>query len=134
MIAIDVTMIYNNGNPVSSQDVDQIVEDNIAEVKGFFSSCIADGLILNTVTDGLTSFADPPYTSRYYAINTVNATEFQERFMSLTAPFSMQQFWMANGFKISIITQSQIMFEDEPAEDLVPLVDVDDNLLWGNLY
>ena len=51
--------------------------------------------------------------------------------MSVTAPFSMKQFWEANGFEISSATQTQIVFEDEPAEQLTDLVDVNDNLLWG---
>jgi hypothetical protein len=138
MIAIDVIMNRADGNPSSYNDVSDILNNNYIELIEFFNSCVADGLVLNTM------IPFPPYsqsdvpelttTTRYYAINTIKATEFQERFMSITAPFSIKQFWMANGFVIQSFTQTQIMFEDEPADQLLDLVDVNDNLLWGVLY
>ena len=132
MIAIDVTMIQANGNTFSHNDLLPTVNNNRAEMIEFFNSCVTDSLVLNTVIPTvLGDQEDRPYTTRYYAINTVKATEFQERFMSVTAPFSMKQFWEANGFEISSATQTQIVFEDEPAEQLTDLVDVNDNLLWG---
>jgi len=133
MIAIDVTMINANGDPVFSDDLVPIITDNCAQLIEFFNSCVTDNLVLNTVIDG-SSVYDQPYTNRYYAVDTIKATEFQERLMSITAPFSIKQFWIANGFDIESVIQRQIVFEDEPANQLEDLVDVNDNLLWGYVY
>ena len=127
MIAIDVTMVRADGNPFSYDDLILIINDQYVELIEFFDSCIADSLIINTCTDNVS-------TTRYYAINTAKATEFQERFMSVTAPFSIQQFWMANGFTITAVTQTQVVFENEPTSLLEDLINVDDNLLWGWMY
>jgi hypothetical protein len=135
MIAIDVVQVQANGNPFSYSDISDTLNNNYVELIEFFNSCVADSLILNTVIPFAADFQpDEPYlssTCRYYAINTTKATEFQERFMSITAPFSIKQFWMANGYNIQSVTQTQIVFEDEPAGLLLDLVDVNDNLLWG---
>ena len=134
MIAIDITMIQANGNTFSHNDLLPTVNNNRTEMIEFFNSCVTDSLVLNTVIPTpLGDQEDQPYVTRYYAINTVKATEFQERFMSITSPFSIQEFWTANGFAQSM-TQTQIVFEDEPADQLKDLVDVNDNLLWGVLY
>ena len=138
MIAIDVVQVQANGNPFSYYNISDILNNNYVELVEFFNSCIADSLVLNTVMPFAADFqAAEPYLSiscRYYAINTTKATEFQERFMSITAPFSIKQFWMANGYDIQSFTQTQIVFEDEPASQLVDLVDINDNLLWGAQY
>ena len=138
MIAIDITLVQAKGNTLSYNDILPAQNDNYIEIIEFFNSCVADSLILNTVMPFPEYFqADEPYlstTTRYYAINTTRATEFQERFMSLTAPFSMQKLWIAHGFDSQSITQTQIVFEDEPAYQLVDLVDVNDNLLWGVVF
>jgi len=136
MIAIDVGLARANGNPFSYRDLTPVVNQYYVELIEFFNSCVADSLILNTTipyTDNM-PHSVPPHTTRYYAINTDKATEFQERFMSDTAPFSVKQMWAANGFSISNITQTQIVFEDEPADELLDLVDVDDNILWGSIH
>jgi hypothetical protein len=137
MIAIDITLVQANGNPFSYYDTLPVQNDNYTEIIEFFNSCIADSLILNTVIPFPDYFqAEEPYlstTTRYYAINTTKATEFQERFMSLTAPFSMQKLWVAHEYDQSV-AQTQIVFEDEPADQLVDLVDVNDNLLWGVVF
>ena len=135
MIAIDVTMIQANGNTFSHNDLLPTVNNNRTEMIEFFNSCVTDSLVLNTVMNlpGI-DYAyrrDLSQTTRYYSINTTKATEFQERFMSITAPFSMKQLWMANGFDIQSVTQTQIVFEDEPTDQLLDLVDVNNNLLWG---
>lgn len=139
MIAIDVIMSRADGNPFSSDAVSEIINNNYIEVIEFFNSCIADSLVINTVIPFSTLDFQPDRgelstATRYYAINTTKATEFQERFMSITAPFSIKQFWMANEFAIQSFTQTQIVFEDEPADEFVDLVDVNDNLLWGVQY
>ena len=138
MIAIDITMVRADGNPFSYDDVSETLNNNYVELIEFFNSCIADSLVLNTVIPFPSDFQpdrrDPITATRYYAINTIKATEFQERFMSITAPFSIKQFWMANGFVIQSFTQTPIVFEDEPTDQLVDLVDVNDNLLWGVQY
>lgn len=135
MIAIDVVQVQANGNPFSYYDIADILNNNYVTLVEFFNSCIADSLVLNTVIPYASGFQeDEPYLStscRYYAINTTKATEFQERFMSITAPFSVKQFWMANGYDIQSFAQTQIVFEDEPGSQLLDLVDVNDNLLWG---
>ena len=134
MIAIDVTLVQVNGNPFNSDDLTPLINDNYVELIEFFNSCVTDSLVLNTVIPTvLGDQEDRPYTTRYYAINTVKATEFQERFMSITSPFSIEEFWTTNGFAQSM-TQTQIVFEDKPADQLKDLVDVNDNLLWGVLY
>lgn len=138
MIAIDITLVQANGNPFSYDDILPFQNDNYIEIIEFFNSCVADSLILNTVLPFPEYWQpDESYSSmvtRYYAINTTKATEFQERFMSLTAPFSIQKFWIAHGFDNRPVTQTQIVFEDEPADQLVDLVDVNDNLLWGVVF
>ena len=135
MIAIDVTMIQANGNTFSHNDLLPTVNNNRTEMIEFFNSCVTDSLVLNTVMNlpGIDHAyrRDLSQTTRYYSINTTKATEFQERFMSITAPFSMKQLWMANGFDIQSVTQTQIVFEDEPTDQLLDLVDVNNNLLWG---
>ena len=137
MIAIDITMIQANGNTFSHNDLLPTVNNNRTEMIEFFNSCVTDSLVLNTVINfpGIDHAyrRDLSQTTRYYSINTIKATEFQERFMSITSPFSIQEFWTANGFAQSM-TQTQIVFEDEPADQLKDLVDVNDNLLWGVLY
>jgi hypothetical protein len=132
MIAIDVTMVQTNGDPFGESELREILSTNYTELIEFFNSCVDDGLVLNTVIPypGIDS-QDQPFITRYYAINTTKATEFQERFMSDTAPFSMKQFWAANDYTIQSITQTQIVFEDEPAYQLVDLVNVSTDLLWG---
>jgi len=135
MIAIDITHAQINGNPFSHNDLLPLVNDNRIEMITFFNSCVTDSLVLNTVMNipGIDHAysRDLSHTTRYYAINTAKATEFQERFMSDTAPFSMKQLWAANGFEIQSITQTQVVFEDEAADQLLDLVDVNDDLLWG---
>ena len=134
MIAIDVIMIQSNGDPFTAADLATINNDNYAELIEFLNSCIEDSLVLNSVIPFPPEHQPgEPYVTRYYAINTVKATAFQERFMSVTAPFSMKQFWMANGFDIQSITQTQIVFEDEPADQLTDLVDRNSNLMWGTI-
>jgi len=132
MIAIDVTMVHANGDPFTSIDLATINNDHYAELIEFLNSCIDDSLVLNSVIPFPPDHQPgEPYVTRYYAINTAKATAFQERFMSVTAPFSMKQFWMANGYDIQSIIQTQIVFEDEPADQLTDLVDVNSNLMWG---
>lgn len=132
MIAIDVTMAQADGDPFGESNLLAVLGNNYAGIIEFFNSCVDDGLILNTVIPypGIDS-QDQPFVTRYYAINSTKATEFQERFMSDTAPFSMKQFWAAHDFEIETITQTQIVFEDEPAHQLVDLVNVSTDLLWG---
>ena len=135
MIAIDTTLVQSNGAPFSPGDLSPIINANYAELVEFFNSCVTDSLVLNTVLSFVPTYQeDQPFITRYYAIDTVKATEFQERFMSITAPFSIKQFWAANGFEISAMTQTQIVFENEPADELEDLVDVNTNLLWGVPY
>ena len=135
MIAIDIVQVETDGSPFSPNDLTAIINNNYLTLIEFFNSCVDDSLVLNTVSPFPTEYIPgEPFVTRYYAINTVKATEFQERFMSVTAPFSMKQFWEANGFEISSATQTQIVFEDEPADQLTDLVDVNDNLLWGIIY
>ncbi len=132
MIAIDVTMIQANGDPFTTIDLATINNNNYLTLIEFLNSCIDDSLVLNSVIPFPPEHeAGEPYVTRYYAINTAKATAFQERFMSVTAPFSMKQFWMANGYDIQSIIQTQIVFEDEPADQLTDLVDVNSNLMWG---
>ena len=134
MIAIDIVQVETDGSPFGPVDLTTIINNNYLTLIEFFNSCVNDSLVLNTVSPFPTDYIPgEPYVTRYYAINTIKATEFQERFVSITAPFSMKQFWEANGFEISSATQTQIVFEDEPAEQLTDLVDVNDNLLWGVL-
>ena len=135
MIAIDVVQVETDGSPFSPVDLTAIINNNYLTLIEFFNSCVTDSLVLNTVSPFPPDYIPgEPFITRYYAINTVKATEFQERFVSITAPFSMKQFWEANGFEISSATQTQIVFEDEPADQLTDLVDVNDNLLWGIIY
>jgi len=135
MIAIDIVQVETDGSPFGPTDLVTIINDNYLTLIEFFNSCVDDSLVLNTVSPFPANYIPgEPFVTRYYAINTVKATEFQERFASITAPFSMKQFWEANGFEISSVTQTQIVFEDEPAEQLTDLVDVNDNLLWGTLW
>ena len=135
MIAIDIVQIETDGSPFSPNDLTAIINNNYLTLIEFFNSCVDDSLVLNTVSPFPPDYIPgEPFITRYYAINTVKATEFQERFVSITAPFSMKQFWEANGFEISSATQTQIVFEDEPADQLTDLVDVNDNLLWGIIY
>ena len=134
MIAIDIVQVETNGSPFLPTDLTEILNNNYLTLIEFFNSCVDDSLVLNTVSPFPPDYVSgEPFVTRYYAINTTKATEFQERFMSITAPFSMKQFWEANGFEISSATQTQIVFEDEPAEQLTDLVDVNDNLLWGTI-
>ena len=138
MIAIDVVQVQANGNPFSYSDISDITNNNYIKLVEFFNSCVADGLVLNTVVPSPSYFQkDEPCLSiscRYYAINTTKATEFQERLMSITAPFSIKQFWMTNGYDIQSVTQTQIVFEDEPTDQGFDLVDVNDNLVWGVIH
>ena len=134
MIAIDVVQVETDGSPFSPVDLTAIINNNYLTLIEFFNSCVTDSLVLNTVSPFPTEYIPgEPFVTRYYAINTVKATEFQERFMSITSPFSIEEFWTTNGFAQSM-TQTQIVFEDEPADQLKDLVDVNDNLLWGVLY
>ena len=127
-------MVQFNGDPFTAADLATINNDNCAELIEFLNSCVEDSLVLNTVISFPADYQPgEPYITRYYAINTDKATAFQERFMSVTAPFSMKQFWMANGFDIQSITQTQIVFEDEPADQLTDLVDRNSNLMWGTI-
>ena len=135
MIAIDVVQVETDGSPFGPADLATIINNNYLTLIEFFNSCIDDSLVLNTVSPFPANYIPgESFVTRYYAINTVKATEFQQRFASITAPFSMKQFWEANGFEISSTTQTQIVFEDEPAEQLTDLVDVNDNLLWGTIW
>jgi hypothetical protein len=135
MIAIDVTMVQANGDPFSFGTLTPIVDVHYVKLIEFFNSCVDDGLLLNTVKFDVATYQEgEPHITRYYAINTVKATEFQERFVSVTAPFSIKQFWTANGFEITTVTQTQIIFENEPTDDLYDLVNVNTNLLWGEIY
>jgi len=132
MIAIDVSMVQSDGFPFGENELRVALARNYTELIEFFNSCVDDGLVLNTVIPyPATDSIDQPFVTRYYAINTTKATEFQERFMSDTASFSMKQFWAANDYTIQSITQTQIVFEDEPAYQLVDLVNVSTDLLWG---
>ena len=134
MIAIDIVQVETDGSPFGPVDLTTIINNNYLTLIEFFNSCVDDSLVLNTVSPFPRDYIPgEPYVTRYYAINTIKATEFQERFVSITAPFSMKQFWEANGFEISSVTQTQIVFEDEPADQLTDLVDVNDNLLWGEI-
>ena len=71
------------------------------------------------------------FSLRLASVRFINS---QNSWPSLPAPFSIKQFWEANGFEISSATQTQIVFEDEPADQLTDLVDVNDNLLWGTIW
>ena len=131
MIAIDIVQVETDGSPFGPVDLTTIINNNYLTLIEFFNSCVNDSLVLNTVSPFPTDYIPgEPYVTRYYAINTDKATAFQERFVSVTAPFSMKQFWMANGFDIQSITQTQIVFEDEPADQLTDLVDRNSNLMW----
>lgn len=132
MIAIDVTMAHTSGDPFGESELLAVLSNQYAELIEFFNSCVDDGLVLNTVIPYPdVDTQDQPFTTRYYAINTTKATEFQERFMSDTAPFSVKQFWATHNYVIQTITQTQIVFEDEPAYQLVDLVNESNDLLWG---
>ena len=133
MIAIYATFHPDQGG-LSNNELAPLINDRHVDFIEFFNSCVVDGLILNTVRfrpiDDDTIFHLPVF----YSIDETKAAEFQERFMSDTASFSIKQFWVANGFRVGGITQTSIVFEDVPTDELVELVDIEHTQMYGTSW
>lgn len=105
--------------------------DNYEPLSAFFQQCVDQQLVLNTCK--LHTNPEDMYhcTTTYFAVNHTQADKFITAFSDMSAEFSIMKFWSELSHQLTV-TKTEIDFTQET--DLLPLVDPEQQILWGQQF
>ena len=107
------------------------LNDNYEPLSAFFQQCVDQQLVLNTCKLH-TNLEDMFHCiTTYFAVDHVQADKFITAFSDMSAEFSIMKFWSELSHELTV-TKTEIDFTLE--EDLLPLVDCEQRILWGQQF
>ena len=107
------------------------LNDNYEPLSDFFQQCIDQQWILNTCRLH-TNPEDMFHTiTTYFAVDHAQADKFIAAFSDMSVEFSIKKFWSELSHQLTV-TKAEIDFTLE--EDLSPLVDPEQKILWGHQF
>lgn len=107
------------------------VNDNYEPLSAFFQQCVDQQLVLNTCQLH-TNPEDMYHTiTTYFAVDHTQADKFITAFSDMSAEFSIMKFWSELSHKLTI-SKAQIDFTS--VDDLLPLVDLEQKIIWGQQF
>jgi len=100
-------------------------------LSAFFQQCVDQQLVLNTCK--LHTNPEDMYhcTTTYFAVDHTQADKFITAFSDMSAEFSIMKFWSELSHQLTVI-KTEIDFTQET--DLLPLVDPEQQILWGQQF
>jgi hypothetical protein len=105
--------------------------NNYESLSAFFQQCVDQQLVLNTCkldTDPKDVFH---LITTYFAVDHDRADKFITAFSDMSAEFSIMKFWSELSHQLTV-TKTEIDFTLE--DDLLPLVDPEQQLIWGQQF
>jgi hypothetical protein len=104
------------------------LNDNYEPLSEFFQQCVDQQLVLNTCKLH-TNPEDMFHTiTTYFAVDHARADQFITAFSDMSAEFSIMKFWSELSHRLTV-SKAQIDFTQE--NDLLPLVDREQKIIWG---